>query len=139
MRTNNQAEIIIFKKNGTGFLFLILKRIPERGGFWQPITGGLEDEETFEEAATRETREEIGLTEEIDLINIDYSFNFSYNNNVYLEKVFGLEISSESEIILSEEHTEYKWVDGQTAIDKFLKYPGNKEGFRKLIELINNL
>jgi len=139
MRTNNQAEIIVFKKKEKELLFLILKRIPKRGGFWQPITGGLENDETFEEAAKRETREEIGFIGEISLIDIDYSFNFSYNNNEYFEKVFGLEISPESKIILSEEHSEYKWVNGQAAIDKFLKYPGNKEGFKKLMELINNL
>ncbi|MFA5178012.1 MAG: NUDIX pyrophosphatase [Candidatus Paceibacterota bacterium] len=139
MRTNKQAEIIVFKKEGKELIFLILKRNPQKGGFWQPITGGVEENETFEEAAIREVGEEIGITHDIKLIDIGYSFEFIDNNKNHIEKVFGLEISPETDIVLSEEHTEFKWVNGQVAIDQFLKYPKNKEGFTKVMEYINNL
>ncbi|MFA5368757.1 MAG: NUDIX pyrophosphatase [Candidatus Paceibacterota bacterium] len=139
MRTNKQAEIIVFKKEGKELIFLILKRNPQKGGFWQPITGGVEENETFEETAIREVGEEIGVTHDIELIDIGYSFEFIDHNKNHIEKVFGLEISPETDIVLSEEHTEFKWVNGQVAIDQFLKYPKNKEGFAKVMEYINNL
>jgi 8-oxo-dGTP pyrophosphatase MutT (NUDIX family) len=136
MRTSNQVGIIIFKKEEVETLFLILKRTPQRGDFWQAITGGIEEGETPEETAIREVYEEIGITEDIKLIDIDYSFEFFYDNETHLEKVFAVEVLPESEIIISEEHTEFKWVDGQTAIDGFLKYPGNKEAFKRLMEFL---
>ena len=139
MRTNKQAEIIVFKKEGKELIFLILKRNPQKGGFWQPITGGVEENETFEEAAIREISEEVGITENVKLIDIDYSFEFLEENIMHFEKVFGLELSSMQKITLSEEHTEFKWVEGQVAIKQFLKYPGNKDGFKKVMEYINNL
>jgi dATP pyrophosphohydrolase len=139
MRTNNQIEVILFKRRKKEILFLILKRSIKKGGFWQPITGGVEENETFEEAAIREISEEVGITENVKLIDIDYSFEFLEENIIHFEKVFGLELSSMQKIILSEEHTEFKWVDGSTAITDFLKYPGNKEGFRKLINFLEKM
>ena len=136
MRTNNQSEAIVFKKVNSSVFFLILKRSLKRGGFWQPITGGVEEGETFNEAVLREIGEEIGIVDIIKLIDMDYSFDFFEDGIEHYEKVFGAEVSPEQIITLSEEHTEFKWVDGQTAIDKFLKYPGNKEGFKRLIELL---
>lgn len=135
MRTNNQIEIIIFKKEGNNLLFLILKRSPENGEFWQPITGGVEENEKFKEAAIREVQEEVGITNKYELIDIDYSFEFNENDVNHVEKVFGLKISPNEKIILSEEHTEFKWVTGQVALAQFLKYPGNKEGFKRIMNL----
>ena len=137
MRTNNQIEVIVFKKERQDLLFLILKRNLQKGGFWQPITGGVEENETLEQAALREVKEEIGITTKIQLIDFDYSFEFVDHNENHFEKVFGLEISLDTNIVISEEHTEFKWVDGKIAIDQFLKYPKNKEGFKKIMELIN--
>jgi len=139
MRTNKQVEVIIFKKEGKELLFLILKRNPQKGGFWQPITGGIEEKETFEEAATREIGEEIGVISGIKLIDIGYSFEFFDHGENHFEKVFAVEVKPETKITISEEHTEFKWVSVQVAIDQFLKYEKNKEGFIKLIEFLNQI
>jgi len=80
--------------------------------------------------------EETGIIDKVKLIDIGYSFSFFENDKRYFEKIFGAEILPGSKINLSSEHTEFKWVDGQTAIEKFLKYPGNIEGFRRLIEIL---
>jgi len=136
MRTPNQVEVIIYKKEDNRIYFLILKRSAQKGGFWQPITGGVEEDETYQEAVLREIYEEIGVVDIVDLIDINYTFEFLENNINYLERVFGAKISPESHINISKEHTEYKWVDGQTAIKNFLKYPGNITGFKKLIKIL---
>jgi len=137
MKTNNQVEVVVFKRNEAGsFVFLILKINPKKGGFWQPITGNVEQEETFEEATNRELREETGITSIIRLVDTGYSFKFFDDNRQQLEKVFGAEVDSDTEVILSEEHVEFQWVSGKDALNKYLKYPGNKEGLKKLIETI---
>lgn len=69
----------------------------------------------------------------------NYSFKFTEDNTTHIEKVFGLEVSLEVKVILSEEHTEFKWIDGQIAVNHFLKYSGNKKGITKVMEYINNL
>jgi len=69
------------------------------------------------------------------LININYSFEFNENDVNHVEKVFGLKISPNEKIIFSEEHTEFKWVTGQVALAQFLKYPGNKKGFKRIMNL----
>jgi hypothetical protein len=40
----------LFKRTGGKIQYLILKTVPKRGEFWQPITGGLEEGETKVEA-----------------------------------------------------------------------------------------
>jgi 8-oxo-dGTP pyrophosphatase MutT (NUDIX family) len=139
MRTNNKIQVIVFNKKEDEILFLILKTIPKKDSFWQPITGGVEEGETFEEAAIREIGEEIGIKNNVKLIDIDYSFDFIHEDKEKHEKVFGVEVPSESNIIISEEHVEYKWVRGEDAINNYLKWDSNKLGFKKLIELLNSV
>ena len=59
----DQVEIIVFKVIDGNPLFLLLKRIPSRGGFWQPVTGGVNAGEDFTLAAKREVQEETGINE----------------------------------------------------------------------------
>ena len=46
----HQAEAIVFCRYQDSFRYLILKRRPEDGGFWQPVTGGVEEGESVLEA-----------------------------------------------------------------------------------------
>jgi len=61
MRLPIQVEVIIFRRNGSRIEYLLLKRLPERNGFWQPVTGGVEEGETRKEALCREVMEETGI------------------------------------------------------------------------------
>jgi len=136
-RTKNQVEAIVFKilKNGE-LSFLMLKRIPERGGFWQPVTGNVEEGETFEAAALREVREELGIETIIQLIDTDYSYEFTDNGIDQFERIFGVQIVVDQTVALSSEHSEYVWASMDEALNVYLKYPGNKEGLRRLCEKV---
>ena len=61
MRLPIQIEAVIYQRNGDTIEYLLLKRLPERNGFWQPVTGGLEEGETRTEALHREIEEETGI------------------------------------------------------------------------------
>ncbi len=137
-RTRNQVEVIVFKRTKSGkYLFLMLLRSPERGGFWQPVTGNVEVGESFENAALREVREELGIDNVIWLIDTQYSYEFFDNGMDQFEKIFGAEVAEDQEVRLSSEHTKCCWVSKDRAINDYLKYPGNKEGLRRLFDKLS--
>jgi dATP pyrophosphohydrolase len=53
---------------------LLFHRRPERGNFWQPITGAIEDGETPLAAARRELLEESGQIVEPEAMDLQQSF-----------------------------------------------------------------
>ena len=134
IKTNNQVEVILFKKKNDKTFFLVLKRNPQKGGFWQPITGNVKPHESFEQAALREMEEETSIKEYLEFIDTGYSFDFFDDNRNQHEKVFGIHVSKVSKIVLSSEHTGFQWVSKEDALNRYLKYPGNKEGLMKLCE-----
>lgn len=136
MKTNNQVEVYVFVRQDDCVKYLLLKRVPDKGGFWQPVTGNVMVDETFEAAALRETSEETGISVVKKLIDTNYSFTFFDDNRTQTEKVFGAEAEGVTAVELSREHTEYKWVTSEEALIQYLKWPGNKEGLRRLAQLV---
>ncbi|MCJ7634775.1 NUDIX pyrophosphatase [Candidatus Bathyarchaeota archaeon] len=131
MRLPIQVEAIIFRRNRDMIEYLLLKRLPERNGFWQPVTGGMEEGETREEALCREVKEETGVKNIVAVIEGLYYFEFS-DPNLNQEYVYGVEVSPSEEIVLDrEEHSEYKWCSFQEAL-QLLHWKENKEALRKL-------
>ncbi|HSN91173.1 MAG TPA: lipoyl(octanoyl) transferase LipB [Anaeromyxobacteraceae bacterium] len=53
---------------------LLLRRGPDRGGFWQQVTGRIEEDETPAEAARRELREETGA--DVPVVDLGYRHAF---------------------------------------------------------------
>lgn len=131
MRLPIQVEAIIFRRNRDMIEYLLLKRLPERNGFWQPVTGGMEEGETREEALCREVKEETGVKNIVAVIEGLYYFEFS-DPNLNQEYVYGVEVSPSEEIVLDrEEHSEYRWCSFQEAL-QLLHWKENKEALRKL-------
>jgi len=53
------------------------------------------------------------------------------------EYAFGVEVSSEEEVVLDgKEHSEYRWCGFEEAL-KLLKWTGNKEALRKQNEILS--
>ena len=132
-----QVEIIVYKMVDNQPLFLLLKRIESRGGFWQPITGGANDNETLQAAAKRELYEETQIKDYLNFFEDVYYFEFDIEIHSRIkEYVFAVEIDTNTDAILSDEHEEKKWCNFEEAL-KLLKYENNKDGFRKVFEIIN--
>lgn len=135
-KKNKHIEVFLYKRSPQkGILFLLMKRIPQRGDFWQPLTGTVEKEETLKETIKREIGEETGITDELKIIDSGYSFEFSENGEDFIEYVYGVKVANNTKIVLSREHDEYKWVDKDEAI-KLLKWPGNKAGLKSLCRIL---
>jgi dATP pyrophosphohydrolase len=137
MRLPIQVEAIIFRRNSNRIEYLLLKRLPERNGFWQPVTGGVEEGETLTEALRREIREETGIENLVRVIEDIYYFEFS-DPNLNKEYVFGVEVSSTEVVVLDgEEHSEYRWCSIKDAL-QLLNWKENKEALEKLNTMLGN-
>lgn len=111
--------------------FLVFRYGENKGGFWQPVTGSVEEGETFIEGALREAQEESGVEAlEKNLIETGYTFEFEAWGNRYREQAFGLRVKNET-VVLSEEHEECRWGSFDDAM-KLIKWETNKEGLRRL-------
>ena len=127
---------IMYDKNDD-YSFLVLKKKGTWTG-WQFVQGEREDE-TAEEAVRREVKEETGIdcesAIEID-IKADYWFKWEGETIHKFLNYFLVKADKNAEIKLSEEHSDYKWVDYETAL-KELKF--NKEQFKKAFELLKEM
>ena len=143
-----QVECIVFRKKSGFYEFLLLKRIPKKGGFWQPVCGGVEESDpSLFDAALRELREEAGIHEK-DILNIIENVYFFEINKHYLtgkptpavkEHVFGFEVRPNLKITTGKnpvpEHKGVRWASFEEAL-KLLNWENNKDGLKKLNSLL---
>ena len=121
-------------------VLLMCRRQPE--GFWQSVTGSLEDDETPVMAAQRELHEETGLS----LPVIDHAFSRTYRIKAAwrkryapgvtenLEHEFSVQLPGRCDIVLSpSEHTDYCWLPMVDAIAKVSSH-ANRAALRGILK-----
>jgi dATP pyrophosphohydrolase len=126
---SNLIEAHIFRETEKGIEFLLLKRANNQiyPGLWQMVTGKIEGEEKAHQTALREIKEETGLLPvQLWVAPIINSFYEPKDEYICLLPVFAARVEAETNVILSEEHTEYKWV-GKDDAKKLLAWPGQRE------------
>lgn len=137
MRLPIQVQGILFRRINREIQYLLLKRTPKKEGFWQPVTGGLEEGETKVEALKREVWEETGIENVVGIIeNVDY---FEYSDAHFIkEYVFGVEVDPNERIAIDgKEHSQFKWCSFQEAL-KLLKWDENKKALSRLNEILGS-
>jgi len=109
---------------------LLLKTNKKRGGFWQNITGSVEREESFIEAAEREIAEEINLTEG-EIVELDHSFIFTdrYQREVIERPLILLLEEVPASLELSEEHDDYRWIPIDDVQESHFEYESNYDAY----------
>ncbi|MCK4474836.1 NUDIX domain-containing protein [Candidatus Bathyarchaeota archaeon] len=89
---------MLFRKINGRTRYLLLKRTPDRGGFWQPVTGGLETGETRVKAVEREVRQETGIKNFVGMIEDVHYFECSLPQQIK-EYVFGVEVHPDEKMV----------------------------------------
>lgn len=124
---------------GDNWEFLLLRRIPSRGGFWQGVTGGAEWGEPLLDAAERELLEETGLSP-LELDQIDFSYALPLDEED--RRLYGPGVEKVEEFVFlafveageprlePEEHDLWRWCRFEEALE-LLKWPENKEALRR--------
>lgn len=129
-----KVQGIIYHKGDLEIHILGLHRTPEEGGFWQPLTGTVEEGESYLDCLVRELQEETGIVNE-QILDIEGPFNkfeWSRDDTLYKEEVYAVRVSLDTEVVLSEEHDEYKWFTPGLAKETF-KFMEIKNG----IDILN--
>ena len=113
---------------------LLLKTIPARGAFWQPVTGGVESSDaSLDDAALREAREETGLAFSGPPKPMGYEFTFQGRFGKVLETVYELEAEAcEAPVLDGREHDAYEWSEAEPALAR-LKFESNAQPLQLLI------
>ena len=133
-----KVQVWIYSRDSRGEVHvLLLKTISERGGFWQPVTGGVEEGESPDAAASREAVEETGLPFKGDPKALNYEFSFDGRWGKARESVYAYELPKDAHEKLKPridptEHTAYRWLPASQA-DALLRFDSNKEGLRRLL------
>jgi len=102
---------------------------------FQNITGSVEYDESFLEAARREMVEEIGITDNVIDIDLSFHFHDRWGSDVE-EKVFLYNPQKKPIIKLSEEHQSYKWIPIDDVTVENYVFPTNFDAFKKALEFV---
>lgn len=108
---------------------------------WQFIAGGGEDDETPKEAATREIYEEAGIktTDVIELVSMAYvpanviseKHRQYWPKDTYVLPEYHFAFECHTGIQISKEHSEYVWLDYESAMKK-LTWDSNRTALYEL-------
>lgn len=147
MRQPIQVGIVVARQRGLEWEYLMLRRVKQGGGFWQYVTGGVEDEESPLEAAIRELREETGfVVETLEAIDYARSFpvpesmkhHYDYGVTELIEHSFLAKVASDSEPGIDPiEHEEYRWCTAEEA-SRLLYWPSNKEVLKISVAILRD-
>jgi dATP pyrophosphohydrolase len=124
MKKLQKIQIILFREKRKKLEFLLLKREGLQRSWWQGITGGVEEfDETLKDACVRELNEEINFQTANDkIIGPLNQFEFvtkrkGYEGQTATEYIFAIELPVDFKPILNDEHSEFKWLGFEEAIN----------------------
>ena len=124
----------IFKRLADGPRFLILKRKSSyMFGLWQQVAGKVEEGESGASAALREIEEETGKCPKYlwsaDIVEMFYDIA---HDCIHIVPVFVAEFSVRSRVVLSSEHSEFKWV-GVDEAKEYLPFSQQKQSLDTIV------
>lgn len=150
MRGPDEVMVAVHRRRGSGREFLVLRRVPERLGYWGLVAGGVEAGETPIEAAARELAEEVGLEPESELSELGLSLGYELAEepeevrarfDPAVERVvlhaFAVEVPDGWEPRLDTEHDEYRWCPLVEAIEAMV-YESPREALLETARRLEN-
>lgn len=141
MRRPEEVFVVVHRGGPAEPEFLVLKRSPERQGYWHVVAGALDHGEDAATAAARELREETGL--EAPVVDLDRRYLYALDDEpLEVRARFAAEVTEVAvtafaaeappnwEPALDEEHVDHCWCAASPAI-LLLKYPEPQDAVRE--------
>ncbi len=132
-------DAYVFRQTENSIRFLLLKRNANKiyEHLWQGVAGKIETGEEAWQTAIRELKEETGLSpKRMFVADHVSSFYEVHGDRINQVPVFGIEVDSEK-VILSDEHSDYRWVDLDEAMD-LLVWRGQRTGIKVVYEMLTS-
>ena len=136
---SEMIEAHIFRETTDGIEFLLLKRSDRviYPGLWQMVNGKIKAGEKAYQTVLREIKEETGIVpENLWVVPKVDSFYSHENNNIMLLPVFAAQFNFFSKPVISDEHSEFKWVNPEEA-KKLLAWDGQRQSVDLILNYFN--
>jgi dATP pyrophosphohydrolase len=140
-----QVLVLPFRCRADGAIeYAIFRHADRADACWQGLAGGAEAGESAEQAARREMAEESRIPSDTPLIPLDatasvpavhFTASKRWGPDVYVvtERTFGVRVPNGHTIMLSDEHSEYRWLPHEAAAE-LLTWDSNKIALWELHE-----
>lgn len=126
-RQARQVHIYLYRRRNGIYEYAVFQR-SDMPICWQGVCGGLEDGETLEQGVHRELWEETGIKEfplihQLETVSYVPSNQFgekhrnAWGERVVVIPMFCYAIPYDGEIILSDEHSDVKWLSYEDAVE----------------------
>ena len=136
MPKEKSVGAVLFRQGPENKEFLLL-HYP--AGHWGIPKGHVEGEETEEETARREIREETALTLIGFIPNFRHEISYFFKREketIFKEVTVLLASAKEGTVSLSQEHTEFKWLGFENAM-KRLTFKNTRDALQKARNFLN--
>lgn len=140
MKTKNSIECWVFDFALKRILLLKCPKTDRHDEYWQPVTGGVEKDEDKVYACIREVKEETGIElKPADLVKLIDNFTFCIpDEKIELQKPVFIAQVKKAEVVISDEHTGYKWVEPE-AVPGYLLWESNMETFKSVFAFLDTI
>lgn len=121
---NEQGQILLLKRSESAV---------RRPSQWDIPGGHVDEGEYMAEAAGRETFEETGITIDSQEIKLVYGFTEMASEHSSVTWLFFMAKTAHTDVELSNEHTDYEWVNPEEAISR-IEYDRQERALKYVYE-----
>lgn len=124
------VSVVALRERHAGYEVLLLRRTRTLKDEWCQIAGGIEEGETAWQAAIRELAEETALiSKDLYYADICEQFYEADRDAISIMPVFVAYIDEDAEVIINHEHSEFRWVSFEDAI-QMVPFAGQRHVLR---------